>query len=92
MFCGDLNAIVGFATYRRLTRVLSDTQSAVKMSCIPRTWFSRYPISRFDHIFLSPDIAVQEVMVPRTTPAQTASDHLPLLVEISLSDEAVGRT
>ena len=84
VFCGDLNAIPGSATYRRLIGALSDSQSAVKMSRIPSTWFSRYPITRLDHIFLSPGIAVQEVRVSRTMLAQAASDHLPLLVEIKL--------
>lgn len=86
VFCGDLNAIPGSPTYRRLMGAVRDSQSAMKGPRIPRTWFSRYPISRLDHIFLSPDITVSGVAVPRTTLDQIASDHLPLVVQMSLPD------
>jgi endonuclease/exonuclease/phosphatase family metal-dependent hydrolase len=58
----------------------------MKTPRIPSTWFSRYPISRLDHIFLSPDITVSEVTVPWTMLDQIASDHLPLLVQMRLPD------
>ncbi len=86
VFCGDLNAIPGSPTYRRLMGAVRDSQSAMKTPRIPRTWFSRYPISRLDHIFLSPDITVSGVTVPRTMLDQIASDHLPLLVQMKLHD------
>jgi len=86
VFCGDLNAMPGSPTYRRLMGAVRDSQSAMKTPRIPRTWFSRYPISRLDHIFLSPDITVSEVTVPWTMLDQIASDHLPLLVQMRLPD------
>ena len=86
IFCGDLNATPGSPTYRRLMGAVRDSQSDLKMPCIPRTWSSRYPISRIDHIFLSPDMTVSEVTVPRTMLDQIASDHLPLLVQMRLPD------
>ncbi len=86
VFCGDLNAIPGSPTYRRLMGVVRDSQSAMQAPRIPYTWFSRYPMSRLDHIFLSPDMAVSRVTVPRTMLEQIASDHLPLLVQMRLPD------
>lgn len=86
VFCGDLNTVPGSPTYRRLMGAVRDSQSAMKTPRIPRTWFSRYPISRLDHIFLSPDITVSRVTVPRTMLDQIASDHLPLLVQMRLRD------
>ena len=86
VFCGDLNAIPGSPTCRRLMAAVRDSQSAMKTPRIPRTWFSRYPVSRLDHIFLSPDITVSGVTVPWTMLDQIASDHLPLLVQMRLHD------
>ena len=86
VFCGDLNATPGSPAYRRLTGAVRDSQAAMKTLRIPRTWSSRYPISRLDHIFLSPDIAVSEITVPWTMLDQIASDHLPLLVQMRLHD------
>ncbi len=88
VFCGDLNAIPGSPTYRRLTGSVRDSQSAMKTPR-PRTWFSRYPIGRLDHIFLSPDMTVSGVTVPWTTLDQIASDHLPLLIQMRLRREHV---
>jgi len=86
VFCGDLNAIPGSPTYRRLMGAVRDSQSAMNTPHIPRTWFSRCPISRLDHVFLSPDITVSEVTVPWTMLDQIASDHLPLVVQMQLPD------
>ncbi len=86
IFCGDLNALPGSPTYRRLMGAVRDAQTAMPMPRIPRTWFSRYPISRLDHIFISPDMTVSGITVPRTMLDQIASDHLPLLVQMGLPD------
>jgi len=86
IFCGDLNAIPGSPTYRRLMGAIRDSQSAMKTPRIPLTWSSRYPVSRLDHIFLSPDITVNGITVPRTMLDEIASDHLPLLVQMNLPD------
>lgn len=84
VFCGDLNATPGSPAYRRLMGAVRDAQSAITMSRVPRTWSSRWPISRLDHIFLSPDLTVSGIAVPRTALDQIASDHLPLLVQMRL--------
>ncbi|MDO8730858.1 MAG: endonuclease/exonuclease/phosphatase family protein [Candidatus Omnitrophota bacterium] len=88
VFCGDLNAMPGSPTYRRLMGAVRDSQSALKTPSL-RTWSSRYPVSRIDHIFISPDITVSGVTVPWTMLDQIASDHLPLLVQMSLRRENV---
>ncbi len=89
VFCGDLNAFPGSPSYRRLMGTVRDSQSALKTSRAPCTWSSRYPVSRIDHIFVSPDITVSGITVPWTLLDQVASDHLPLLVQMSLGREHV---
>ena len=51
----------------------------------PRNTFpSRFPLVRIDHVFHSPDVNVRRVVVPRTRWTRVASDHLPVVVEVSL--------
>ena len=39
---------------------------------------------RLDYIFVSPDIEIKNIFVPRTTLTQSASDHLPVVAKIKL--------
>jgi endonuclease/exonuclease/phosphatase family metal-dependent hydrolase len=91
ILCGDFNALPGSAPYRRLLARLSDVQSLVNGHRPLRTWFSHYPIGRIDHIFLSGPLEVVSVEVPRTELIRTASDHLPLVAEIRLTQPAANR-
>jgi endonuclease/exonuclease/phosphatase family metal-dependent hydrolase len=40
--------------------------------------------ARIDHIFIDPAIKVTDIEVPSTELVRVASDHLPLIAEISL--------
>jgi len=83
LLCGDFNAWPGSAPYQSLRRTLRDAQVGPG-SRRPRSTFpSSLPVLRIDHIFHSPDLQVRDVRVPRTRLARVASDHLPLLVEVS---------
>ena len=84
VLCGDFNAMPRTGAYRRIARVLRDAQRADKKARVHRTWSSRYPVSRIDHVFTSPDIRIEKIAVPRTALDQVASDHLPLMVEMKL--------
>jgi endonuclease/exonuclease/phosphatase family metal-dependent hydrolase len=82
--CGDFNAWPGSYAYARLRRALRDAQVG-RAGTRPRTTFpSRWPVLRIDHVFVSADVVVRRTQVPRTPLTRLASDHLPLLVEVSL--------
>ncbi|NQU11413.1 endonuclease/exonuclease/phosphatase family protein [bacterium] len=84
VLCGDFNSVPASVAYQRLRRRLRDVQR-----CVPgmkrRTYPSVYPMLRLDHIFVSPDIAVDHVMVPRSRLIRLASDHLPLVADLRLT-------
>jgi len=83
VLCGDFNALPRSAAYRCLTRTLKDAQHGTKGR--PRGTFPvRLPLMRIDHLFLSPDLRVTQVQVPRTSLTRLASDHLPLIVTVEL--------
>lgn len=84
VLCGDLNALPKSEVCRRLGQRLRDAQTLLDDHRPQRTWFSGYPVGRIDHVFVSPDIRVQAVDVPRGDLARVASDHLPLVVDIQI--------
>lgn len=53
------------------------------------TWFGRYPLSRIDHVFATPDLDVLRVRVLGTELACIASDHRPLVVDLRCSSAAL---
>lgn len=86
ILCGDFNALAGSSVYRLLTRHLHDVQRGVKGSFLPRgTWPAQLPIMRIDHLFVTRDLKVWSVSVPRTPLTRLASDHLPLVATLELS-------
>jgi endonuclease/exonuclease/phosphatase family metal-dependent hydrolase len=86
VLCGDFNAIPASATYRLVTRTLKDVQLSGNRQSARPTFPSRYPLIRLDHIFVSADLTVIDAAVPRNRLTSLASDHLPLVAEISLGD------
>jgi endonuclease/exonuclease/phosphatase family metal-dependent hydrolase len=81
---GDFNAWPTTRVYRRLLAALTAAQRA-RPRAWPRTTFpSRMPVLRIDHVFVSPEWTVEAVDVPRTRLTRLASDHLPVIVEVSL--------
>jgi endonuclease/exonuclease/phosphatase family metal-dependent hydrolase len=84
VLCGDLNSGPQSAAYRCLGKCLRDVQTTGKRT--PRGTFSgRFPLHRIDHVFASEHVEVLDIRVPRTHLALTASDHLPLVVDLSLT-------
>jgi endonuclease/exonuclease/phosphatase family metal-dependent hydrolase len=82
VLCGDFNAGPTSRAYRRITETLRDAQCifrGVRPMC---TWSSPFPVLRIDHVFLSRDLTVQGSCVPVSTMIRTASDHLPLMVDV----------
>jgi endonuclease/exonuclease/phosphatase family metal-dependent hydrolase len=85
VICGDFNSSPLSAVYRKLGRDLRDVQwgSARRRA----TWPSRLPFWRIDHMFVSKDISVLRSSVMDEALPRVASDHLPLVAELSLSRE-----
>lgn len=84
ILCGDLNSLPVSPVYRRLSRITRDVQRSVKGKRPKKTWPGFLPFYRIDHIFYSPEFAVRDFAVPRTKLTRIASDHLPLIAEMSL--------
>ncbi len=84
IFCGDLNAGPRSPVWRQLAARLVDVQSVRTDRRPEKTFFSRWPLRRIDHIFVGGPWGVQDVQVIRTTLARKASDHLPLIAELRL--------
>lgn len=84
VICGDFNARPGSAVYRRFREMLLDAQHCLTGSRPFNTWPTVYPLIRIDHAFISSEIKVRNIQAPRTRLTRLASDHLPLIVEISI--------
>ncbi|MFO0753479.1 MAG: endonuclease/exonuclease/phosphatase family protein [Thermodesulfovibrionales bacterium] len=82
--CGDLNALPFSSVYKRFRGSLRDVQLSHSLARPRNTYPSIYPLARIDHIFSSNEVMVRDLQVPRTRMTSTASDHLPLIVEVSI--------
>jgi endonuclease/exonuclease/phosphatase family metal-dependent hydrolase len=86
---GDFNATSRYAAYRRLAAGLRDVQlgpgNERKGRRPLRTFPSRLPMLRIDHMFLTASVQVLGVHTPDDALARTASDHLPLIADLKLS-------
>jgi len=83
ILCGDFNALPGSTVHKRLKSVLNDEQESLSFGHTEWTFPSHYPIVRFDHLFVSPNLRVESVQIPQTKLTRVASDHLPLVVKLS---------
>jgi endonuclease/exonuclease/phosphatase family metal-dependent hydrolase len=79
---GDFNATSRHAAYRRIALRMRDAQRTRGRRL--RTFPSRYPMLRIDHVFISRSIAVSGVHAPRNALTRAASDHLPLVVDFRI--------
>jgi endonuclease/exonuclease/phosphatase family metal-dependent hydrolase len=79
---GDFNATSRHGAYRRIAGRLRDAQLGRGRRL--RTFPSRYPMLRIDHIFISRSIQVSGVHAPRGALTRLASDHLPLVVDFRI--------
>lgn len=84
LLCGDLNAVPNASTYRRFARRMRDAQKLLPGHRPKPTFPSALPFLRLDHVFVSDDVQVEDVMVPHDACARRASDHLPLIVDLEL--------
>jgi len=87
IFCADLNALPTSSVYREIRKILRDGQEFFGRG-LKRTWPSRFPLMRLDYIFVSPDVQINNISVPRSHLTRSASDHLPVIAEIALPAES----
>ena len=85
VLCGDFNALPSSTVYKRLKDALSDVQESLAFGHTEWTFPSHYPLVRFDHLFVSPDLSVESVQIPQTKLTRVASDHLPLVVKLRVA-------
>lgn len=89
ILCGDFNASGRSRDLQRIDAVLRNVGSAGdddRNDQQLKTWSSRVPMRRIDHVFVSPEVPVKTVYVPRSRLTQAASDHLPLVADLGLQD------
>ena len=84
ILAGDLNAVPGTRTYRRISRRLRDAQLFQRIRSTKPTFPARLPVLRIDHVFVSASIEVLKAQVVRTKLTRVASDHLPVLVDFEI--------
>jgi endonuclease/exonuclease/phosphatase family metal-dependent hydrolase len=89
---GDFNATSRYAAYRQLADRLQDVQRGVRGERLGgrtvRTFPSRMPVLRIDHMFLSASVEVAGVYAPLTPLSRLASDHLPLVADLRIRRSA----
>jgi len=92
VLCGDFNASGRSRDLQRIHALLRNIDTAKHDGpslSTPKTWSSRLPLRRIDHVFVSDEIAVETVYVPRSRLTRAASDHLPLVVDLTLEGQEV---
>jgi len=81
--CGDFNAGSRSFVYKRIVEHVSDVQTLIAGRRFPKaTFYSRYPLLRLDHIFLSRHFYPSRVVVPTDAETRMVSDHLPVYCEL----------
>ncbi|MEE2827265.1 MAG: endonuclease/exonuclease/phosphatase family protein [Planctomycetota bacterium] len=84
VLCGDFNARPASAAYRYLAGKMLDAETATQKARHQSTYFSPRPVTRLDHIFLNSAAKPINCQVITSRLAQEASDHLPLMTDLSL--------
>ena len=84
VFCGDLNSGPSSDTYKQVSRLLADVQTASNNGPVEATFHAKSPFFRIDHIFVSSHFTPLKTEVRKTADTAVASDHLPLVVDLTL--------
>jgi endonuclease/exonuclease/phosphatase family metal-dependent hydrolase len=85
ILCGDFNTQPGSTVFKILEGKLVNVEKLKVNGDTEKTWPSSHPLLSYDHIFISDDLAVEAVLVPADKLSRMASDHLPFIVQLSLS-------
>ncbi len=87
ILCGDLNALPGSQVHRLFQKQLHDTQ-LIGRRWPSATFPSRWPLIRLDYVFINQCLQVDRLLVPRDQQARIASDHLPLIVDLTIRPQS----
>jgi endonuclease/exonuclease/phosphatase family metal-dependent hydrolase len=88
ILCGDFNMFPYSQPYRALTNRLRDVQGSLRHLPPQNTFSTLHPFARIDHIFVSRQFVPRHFLVPRNHLTRVASDHLPLIADLSFQDGA----
>ena len=80
---GDLNSVRTSRAYRLLKAHLRDVRTLVRPRRAFRTFPTRLPSLAVDHIFVNAALTPTNLNVHRTALARVASDHFPLICELT---------
>ncbi len=89
IICGDFNAIPVTKAFRLLAKSFGDVQKQIPRFRPQKTFPSRLPLIRIDHIFISEDLKTSSVNVPQSALLKLASDHLPLVADLAFRESSV---
>jgi endonuclease/exonuclease/phosphatase family metal-dependent hydrolase len=81
---GDFNATGTSVVYRTLSSKLDPARRLAPRRSPTSTFPSQLPVLKIDHIFVSPEIRVNDVFVPFDPAWRVASDHLPLVMDFEV--------
>lgn len=84
ILCGDFNAMPNSPVCRLISQRLKDAQECGNGHKARNTFSGRFPVSRIDHVFVDKRLQVKKVLVPNTHLTRKTSDHLPLIVDITM--------
>jgi endonuclease/exonuclease/phosphatase family metal-dependent hydrolase len=87
ILCGDLNSGPWSPVYRWLSRRLTDAQRAVGGRAAA-TWPANRPLLRLDYVWFGASVGVERVSAPRDELTSVTSDHLPLVVDLTVDGAA----
>jgi endonuclease/exonuclease/phosphatase family metal-dependent hydrolase len=82
---GDMNATPRSAAYRILAAGMAEARRAAPFSHRAPTFPSTFPVLAIDHVFASDKVVIDAVRTPLDPLSRLASDHLPLIVDLSLA-------
>ena len=82
---GDFNATATSVVYRTLVAGLREARRCATRKSPSSTFPAPLPVLRIDHVFVSQEIGVDYVFAPYEPLTRVASDHLPLVVDFTLT-------
>jgi endonuclease/exonuclease/phosphatase family metal-dependent hydrolase len=84
---GDFNSVRTSRAHRLIGTHLRDVRTLVRPSGALRTFPTRFPSLAVDHIFVNAALSPLQLKVHRTSLARLASDHFPLVCELTLKSD-----
>ncbi|PYK09812.1 MAG: endonuclease [Verrucomicrobia bacterium] len=85
---GDFNSVRTSRAYRLISSHLRDVRTLVRQPRAFRTFPTRLPSIAVDHIFVNAALSPIRLNVHRTPLARQASDHFPLVCELTLTSNS----